>query len=68
VAQSYIGPHSVISGGTVFSSWFVFGGAGSTVSGVNLSVPASESPYAIAFYYYYQPFHKPICIGFPHCI
>jgi len=36
---------------TAFRSWFVFGGTGVTKSGNNVTVPAGESPYAIAFYY-----------------
>ncbi len=66
-AQSYLGTETSTSG-TVFSSWFVFGGAKTvTISGLDLNVPAGESPYAIAFYYQYT--HSPIiCIGFPHCI
>ncbi len=66
-AQSYLGTETSTSG-TVFSSWFVFGGASTvTISGLDLNVPAGESPYAIAFYYQYT--HSPIiCIGFPHCI
>ena len=66
-AQSYLGTETS-SSGTVFSSWFVFGGAKTvTISGLDLNVPAGESPYPIAFYYQYT--HSPIiCIGFPHCI
>lgn len=71
-ALSYQGaiPVTPLSGGTVFSKWFVFGGT-TTVSGPaneDLSVPAGESPYAIAFYYYVAPHTKPICIGYPYCI
>ena len=67
-AQPYIGPHSKF-GGTVFGSWFVFGGASTvTVSGTNLDVPAGESPYAIAFYNQYTYPIPPPCIGYPYCI
>jgi hypothetical protein len=66
-AQSYIGTETPTSG-TVFSSWFVFGGASTvSISGLDLNVPAGESPYAIAFYYQYTGY-KVICIGYPHCI
>ncbi len=53
-ALQFLGPHSKF-GGTEFRSWFVFGGEGSTVSGLQVQVPASESPYAIAFYGEYSP-------------
>lgn len=68
-AASELGPYGIATGGTVFSSWFVFGGASAaTVSGLDLAVPVGESPYAIAFYNQYTGYHKPICIGYPHCI
>lgn len=68
-AAGNLGPYSVATGGTVFSSWFVFGGSSTvTVSGLDLGVPAGESAYAIAFYNQYPGYHKPICIGYPHCI
>jgi hypothetical protein len=68
-AASELGAYGVATGGTVFSSWFVFGGASTvTVSGLDLAVPAGESPYAIAFYNQFTPYHKPPCIGAPHCI
>ncbi|HXW79030.1 MAG TPA: hypothetical protein VEJ84_06000 [Acidimicrobiales bacterium] len=66
-ASGFLGPHTKF-GGTVFSSWFVFGGGGATVSGLNLAVPAGESPYAIAFYNQYSFHLPPPCIGYPHCI
>jgi hypothetical protein len=68
VAVPFLGAHTKFSG-TPFSSWFVFGGGGSTTSGVDLDVPAGESPYAIAFYNQYS-FHLPPvpCPGYPHCI
>ncbi len=66
-ASEFIGPHSKFLG-TVFSSWFVFGGGGATVSGFDLSVPAGESPYGIAFYNQYSFHLPPPCIGYPHCI
>jgi hypothetical protein len=66
-ASSYFGPHTKF-GGTAFSSWFVFGGGGASVSGLDLSVPAGESPYAIAFYNQYSFHLPPPCIGYPHCI
>ncbi len=66
-ASEYLGPHSKFLG-TVFSSWFVFGGGGATVSGLDLSVPAGESPYGIAFYNQYSFHLPPPCIGYPHCI
>jgi hypothetical protein len=67
-ASSYLGGTPSFAGGTVFSSWFVFGGASTvSISGLDLSVPAGESPYAIAFYYQYTH-HPVICIGYPRCI
>jgi hypothetical protein len=66
-ASPYYGSHSALAG-TVFSSWFVFGGGQFSVSGLDLKVHAGESPYAIAFYYQYQRPPKPVCIGYPHCI
>jgi hypothetical protein len=67
-AVQFLGAHSKLSG-TDFRSWFVFGGGGSTVSGLQVQVPAGESPYAIAFYNEYSPHLPPIpCIGYPHCI
>jgi hypothetical protein len=66
-ASAYLGAHTKF-GGTAFGSWFVFGGGGATVSGLNLSVPADESPYAIAFYNQYSFHLPPPCIGYPHCI
>ena len=67
-ASSYLGGTPSFAGGTVFSSWFVFGGASTvTTSGLDLNVPVGESPYAIAFYYQYT--HAPvICVGYPRCI
>ena len=66
-ASAYLGPHTKF-GGTVFSSWFVFGGGGASISGLDLGVPAGESPYAIAFYNQYSFHLPPPCIGYPHCI
>ena len=66
-ASAFLGPHSKF-GGTVFSSWFVFGGGGATISGLDLTVPAGESPYAVAFYNQYSFHLPPPCIGYPHCI
>jgi hypothetical protein len=48
-ASEYLGPHSKTSF-TKFGSWFVFGGTKVGISGPKVSVPAGESPYAIAFY------------------
>jgi len=71
-AASYFGtttPPPPLTGGTVFSRWFVFPRTKSiTVSGLALSAPAGASSYAIAFYYYYPPHTKPPCIGYPYCI
>jgi len=39
-----------VSSWTAFSSWFVFRGASTVKSGLDLKVPAGDSPYAIAFY------------------
>jgi hypothetical protein len=67
-ALQLLGAHSKFFG-TEFRSWFVFGGEGSTVSGLELQVPAGESPYAIAFYNQYNSHLPPVpCIGYPHCI
>jgi hypothetical protein len=67
-ALPFLGPHSKF-GATEFRSWFVFGGGGATVSGLQVQVPAGESPYAIAFYNEYASHVPPIpCIGYPHCI
>ena len=64
----FLGLHNKFSG-TEFRSWFVFGGGGSMVNGLQVQVPAGESPYAIAFYSEYSPHLPPIpCIGYPHCI
>jgi hypothetical protein len=65
-AKQYLGFHSSFAG-TAFGSWFVFGGSGITVSGLDLGVPAGESPYAIAFYFHYTgPPPKPGCVS-PKC-
>ena len=67
-AFQFLGAHSKFFG-TEFRSWFVFGGGGSTVSGLQVQVPAGESPYAIAFYSQYSSGLPPIpCVGYPHCI
>jgi hypothetical protein len=66
-ASAFLGLHTKFAG-TAFSSWFVFGGGGASVSGLNLTVPAGESPYAIAFYDQYTFRLPPPCIGYPHCI
>lgn len=51
---------SATTGSTGFNTWFVFGAPSTvTVSGLNLSVPAGLSPYAIAFYLYVPPGYKP---------
>ena len=66
-ASPYFGP-STASSGKAFVSWFVFGGASTvTISGPDLTVPAGESPYAIAFYRQYtHPIYLNPCPG-PEC-
>ncbi|HWX45089.1 MAG TPA: hypothetical protein VNY52_07175 [Solirubrobacteraceae bacterium] len=61
-ASEYIGTHTLTSF-TRFKSWFVFGGGSATTSGLNLSVPAGISPYAIAFYLQGGLPPKPKCKG-----
>jgi hypothetical protein len=69
-AFAFLGIHNKYSA-TTFSSWFLFGGTGSvTISGLDLQVPADESPYAIAFYKQYTASPPPPepCPGYPHCV
>lgn len=68
-ASLFFGPYTA-SSGKAFVSWFVFGGASTvTISGPDLTVPAGESPYAIAFYRQYtHPIYPKPCPGYPYCI
>jgi len=51
-AFSFLGPHTKFSW-TSFHSWLALPSAGTKASGVNLTVEAGKSPYAIAFYRQY---------------
>ncbi len=69
-AFSFLGTHSKF-GGTEFSSWFVLGAPSAiTISGIDLTVNAAISAYAIAFYNEYTgPMPPPVpCVGYPHCV